>query len=127
MAWPKDGVVRVVLDYLLACCDGDGAKPVKDIELKLEGMVSAKDDGEFSRFFKTAYLFDFAQEYKIKHLEDKLKREMEFMAKVDNTIQLTTAFLLTCCRANTLSKSRRSTTWRITFGNRTATTLLSSS
>ena len=67
---------------MLACCNGDGLQPVKDINLDLSGLTAAKDDGEFSRFFKTAYLFDFAQEYKIKHLEDKLKRELEFQAKV---------------------------------------------
>jgi hypothetical protein len=82
VAWPKNGVVKVVLDWMLACCNGDGIQPVKDINLDLSGLTSAKDDGEFSRFFKTAYLFDFAQEYKIKHLEDKLKRELEFQAKV---------------------------------------------
>jgi hypothetical protein len=92
MTWPRLGVVKVVLEYMLACCDGDGVKPVKEIELNLDGMISAKNDGEFSRFFRTAYLFDFAQEYKIKHLEDKLKRELEFMAKVDDKIQWTIAF-----------------------------------
>ena len=73
--------MKVVLDWMLSCCDGDGLKQVKDIDIKLEGMISSGKDGEFSRFFKTAYLFDFAQEYKIKHLEDKLKRELEFQAK----------------------------------------------
>lgn len=66
---------------MLASCNGDGLKHIKDIDIKLEGMVSSGKDGEFSRFFKTAYLFDFAQEYKMKYLEDKLKRELDFQAK----------------------------------------------
>lgn len=82
VTWPKDGVVRVVLGWMLACCTGNGLQQVKDIDLDLSSLVSAKGDGELSRFFKTAYLYDFAQEYKIKHLEDKLKRELEFQAKV---------------------------------------------
>jgi hypothetical protein len=73
---------------MLACCKGEGLQQVKEIELDLTGLTSAKDGGEFSRFFKTAYLLDFAQEYKIKHLEDKLKRELEFQAKV-STAQVT--------------------------------------
>jgi hypothetical protein len=74
-------VVKVVLDWMLECCDGDGLKPVKDISIDLTGLVSANDNGAFGRYFKTAYLFDFAQEYKMKHLEDRLKRELEFQAK----------------------------------------------
>jgi hypothetical protein len=82
VAWPRVGVVKVVLEWMLESSKVGELKPVKDMELDLNGLVLAKGDGEFSRFFKTAYLFDFAQEYKIKFLEDKLKREMDFMAKV---------------------------------------------
>lgn len=66
---------------MLDCCKGGGVQQVKDIVINPTGLISANDDGEFGRYFKTAYLFDFAQEYKIKHLEDKLKRELEFQAK----------------------------------------------
>lgn len=81
-------MVKVVLDWMLECCDGDGLKPVKDINIDPTGLVSANDDGAFGRYFKTAYLFDFAQEYKMKHLEDKLKRELEFQAKGKFPIKL---------------------------------------
>lgn len=86
-AWPRLGVVKVVLDWMLSCCQGDGLQQVKDIELDISSLTSAKGDGDFSRFFKTAYLLDFAEEYRIKHLVDKLKRELEFQAKVNSRLR----------------------------------------